>query len=93
MKMNEILEKTKAFLNRRQAAYRQVFSQESESAKLVLKDLADFCRAQDTTFHTDDRLHAALEGRREVWLRIEKHLELDTKTLWKTYGRKDLNHE
>jgi hypothetical protein len=90
LELAKILEKTKLFLSRRQQAYRFVFSQESEYGKLVLRDLANFCRAQDSAFHADPRAHALLEGRREVWLRIEKHLNLDQQTLWKTYGRKDL---
>lgn len=90
MAISEVWEKTKNFLSRRQQAYKQVFNPESEAVKVVLKDLADFCRAQDTAFHPDPRIHAVLEGRREVWLRIEKHLNLDQKILWKTYGRKDI---
>ena len=42
----------------------------------LLHDLAKFCRAFDTCFHTDPRLHAVLEGRREVWLRILRYLQL-----------------
>ena len=86
----DIAEKIKLFLSRRRLSYRQVFNPESEATKVVLKDLCDFCRAQDSTFHADPRLHAVLEGRREVWLRITKHLNLDEKMLWQTYGRKDL---
>lgn len=48
----------------------------------VLRDLAKFCRATETTFHTDPRLHAALEGRREVWLRIQKQLGLTPEELF-----------
>ena len=42
----------------------------------VLADLARFCRANESTFHPDPRVHAVLEGRREVWLRIQKYLRL-----------------
>lgn len=42
----------------------------------LLLDLAHFCRAYETCFHADQRVHAALEGRREVWLRI-RELYLD----------------
>lgn len=42
----------------------------------VLADLAKFCRAGESTFHPDPRVHAVLEGRREVWLRIQKYLRL-----------------
>ena len=62
-----------AFLDR-QSAYQLLFS--SETAKAVLEDLARFCRANKSCFHEDARIHAVLEGRREVWLRIKEHLEL-----------------
>ena len=38
----------------------------------ILSELAHFCRAFETCFHADPRIHAALEGRREVWLRIRE---------------------
>lgn len=44
---------------------------------MVLRDLAKFCKAHETTFNEDPRKHAALEGRREVWLRIEQYAKLD----------------
>jgi len=42
----------------------------------VLEDLATFCRADRSTFHMNARLEGVLQGRREVWLRITKHLNL-----------------
>lgn len=36
----------------------------------VLADLRKFCRGDQSTFHQDPRIHALLEGRREVFLRI-----------------------
>lgn len=85
-KFKELVEKAKSFINRRQQAYKLTF-RENEMTKIVLRDLADFCRAQKSTFHEDERMHAVLEGRREVWLRIEHHLKLDTQQLWNQYGR------
>jgi hypothetical protein len=73
---DEALSKIKDKLIARQQAYGQVFSS-GEFAKAVLKDLARFCRAEKTTFHPDARVHAALEGRREVWLRIQEHVSKD----------------
>ena len=40
----------------------------------VLNDLARFCRAEEPTWSEDARHHARLEGRREVWLRIQSYL-------------------
>jgi len=51
--------------------------------------LARFCRAHESTFAADPRAHAVLEGRREVWLRIQNHLNMETEQLWDLYaGRK-----
>src|SRR5512146_1060172 len=44
--------------------------------EMVLADLARFCRANEPCFMKDDRYHALLEGRREVWLRIQNELKL-----------------
>ena len=86
----EAIEKAKSYVFSRQQAYTQVFNPESVFARAVLKDLAKFCRANKSTFHKDDRVHAVLEGRREVWLRIEQHLKLSPDELWKLIGRSDL---
>lgn len=66
---------------RKRAAYRTVFS--GPESKLVLADLARFCRAMNTTYvpgDTDQSKH--LEGRREVWLRIMAHLKLTDNQIW-----------
>lgn len=36
----------------------------------------------DTTFHPDPRMAALLEGRREVWLRIQNHLKMSQDDLF-----------
>ncbi len=65
------------FIAARQQAYLQTFSNDQNLfAKKVLADLARFCRANESAFHPDQRVHAVLEGRREVWLRIRQHLDL-----------------
>lgn len=51
----------------------------------VLIDLARFCRANETCFHPDARVHAATEGRREVWLRIQQHINLNSQQLFTLY--------
>lgn len=89
MLRHEIIEKAKSFLFGRAHAYRMVFDSENVFTEKVLSDLAKFCRAHDSTFHSDERAHAVLEGRREVWLRIQNHLKLDNDKLWDLYGRKD----
>jgi len=64
--------------------YREVFQQRSgpdgalsTSCAIVLADLAKFCHAQDTTHVVGDSHGSAqLEGRRQVWLRIQSYLGL-----------------
>jgi HD superfamily phosphohydrolase len=86
----EAVAKAKSFLFARQQAYQQVFTPESRFAQMVLRDLAKFCRANQSAFNKDERIHAVLEGRREVWLRIERHLKMNPEELWKLIGRSDL---
>ncbi len=52
----------------------------------AMKDLAKFCRANESCFHPDPRIHAALEGRREVWLRIQNHIHLSPHELLAIYN-------
>ena len=55
-------------------AYQSIFR--TPGGMMVLDDLRPFCRAQASCFHSDPRVHAVLEGRREVWLRIHEHIEI-----------------
>lgn len=72
------------FLAERRTDYIRTF--DTPHGAKVLADLAKFCRAQESTFHPDPRVHAALEGRREVWLRLCQHLELSEHDLWRALG-------
>lgn len=85
--MIELVEKARRFLMRRRHNYRLAFL--SPPGQEVLRDLAAFCRANETTFHADARLHAVAEGRREVWLRIANHLNMPPDELWALYTRRD----
>lgn len=71
-------------LARRKRAYQLCFQNPTQNAVLI--DLAKFCRANETTFNADPRIHAALEGRREVFLRILQHINLDANQLMALYG-------
>lgn len=74
-----MIEKIKTFvqhISKRHTAYIRVFERKSPYVETVLIDLAKFCRAHDSTFHKDPRIHAVLEGRREVWLRIQEYLQM-----------------
>ncbi len=72
--MSKLVDSLKNFIFRRQHAYKVTF--DGPLAEEVLRDLATFCRAAETTFHEDERVGQALNGRREVWLRIQNHLKL-----------------
>ena len=56
----------------------------------VLADLAKFCRATEPTWHPDPRTHALLEGRREVWLRIQRYINMPAEQLIPLVGRADV---
>lgn len=64
----------------RARSYRAVFQPEGvidRDREIVLADLREFCCANRTTFSTDPQQAARLQGRREAWLRIVQHLNLD----------------
>ena len=85
--MSEILDRVRTFLTTRKQAYVRVFGHDTIETRIVLADLAKFCRANQTTFLEDPRAHAALEGRREVFLRIQTYLELSPDELWELYRK------
>ncbi len=70
-----------AFLQRRKDSYRIFVAQ--PAGREVLRDLAEFCRAHATTYDADPRLDARMQGRRDVWLRIEQHLRLPADELYR----------
>lgn len=75
----------------RKVAYSRIFDVETNEAKLVRDDLARFCREFSSSFHPDPRIHALLEGRREVVLRIKDFLELSVEELVAKYGGPDVS--
>lgn len=77
------------FLRRRKIDYQLAFK--SPAGQGVLVDLARFCRADENTFHKDPRLSDVLVGRREVWLRIQKHLRLTPDQLYAIYAGHQFN--
>lgn len=79
MKVIEGLQQLLGWCRERKRSYQLAFR--SPAGAEVLEDLAKFCRAFEPTFHEDARLHALLEGRREVWLRIQEWLDLTPEEL------------
>lgn len=72
------------FLTGRKRDYQMVFG--SPAGQRVLEDLMVFCRANDTCFNENERVTMMLEGRREVYLRICKHLKLSPEQLVDMFG-------
>lgn len=83
--VREEYEQLRAKLFGRQGSYRRVLGPQSVDGRIILADLARFCRAHRSTAHVDPQVSARLDGRREVWLRIAHHLNLDSETLWQLY--------
>lgn len=80
--IRETIQRFKDRLLGRARAYNAVFLRGAPETEAVLRDLAKFCRAHDSTFHTDPRVHAVLEGRREVFLLIMAFLNLSQEELY-----------
>jgi len=85
MILNTVM-KIKQLFHRRKMAYVICFSKDTPNGRVVLEDLAKFCRAHDSTYVNDPRMSAVLDGRREVWLRIQMYLNLNIDELY------DLHH-
>lgn len=74
------LDRTLAFLRDRKKAYQLTFG--CPVGQDVLRDLAKFCRAEESAaVPGNDHLTWALIGRREVFLRIQQHMNLSTEEL------------
>lgn len=64
----------------RAGSYKRVFAPAGavgRDQEIVLADLRDHGFATKTTFHADPYEHGRRAGRREMWLRIAQHLNLD----------------
>jgi len=83
--MSDWIDKLRIALGERRYAYKKTFS--GPLAEVVLKDLARFCRAHESTFHDRERVALILEGRKQAWLRISEHLNLSPEQLWALYSK------
>lgn len=80
------------FMKRRKHSY-QMFKQ-MEEGQVFLRDLSKFCRANETCVIPGDRDKTlVLEGRREVWLRIQNHFGLTPEELMVLYAGPEINAE
>ena len=74
------LRKALDLIRRRRISYRRAAL--NPITEEMFKDLAIFCRANETCFTPgDERVSWMLEGRREVWLRIQRYLSLSSEQL------------
>lgn len=89
--IKETITRFKKRLWERFYAYNKVFDRKSPYVEVVLKDLSRFCRAHNSTFHKDPRAHAMLEGRREVWLRIQEYLRMTPEEIYDLHVIKEIN--
>lgn len=71
------------FLRARKRNYQLAFG--NPAGQEVLRDLITFCRACETCFEGDRDKHLIAEGRREVYLRIARHLHLSSEELFELY--------
>ena len=85
------------FFKRRKTNYQLACNQPAMQEMLI--DLAQFCRANETCVildkngRVDEAFTKILEGRREVWLRIQQHLNLSTQQLYMLYTGKQFKPE
>lgn len=86
MNVREFAGRAFDLLRKRRLAYQLTFKHNNYAAQEVLMDLAKFCRANESTYHPDPVIAAALVGRREVWLRISNHLNLTSEQLFALYN-------
>jgi hypothetical protein len=81
------------FIRRRRSQYKQAKSAEfvitAPATQNMLIDLADFCRAAESCVvigedgKVDEARTLIMEGRHEVWLRLQNHFNLTTEQLYR----------
>jgi hypothetical protein len=80
--MNEALKDRVQLLVARSRSYKAVFNKENRAVRVVLADLARYCRANKPTFSGEESHKAAfLEGRRDVMNRIMEQLNVSENDL------------
>jgi hypothetical protein len=88
--VTEWLEKLRRLLDERTYAYRKTFN--GPLAEVVLRDLARFCRAHESTFDADPRASPARRPARSV-AALQHHLKLTPDQLWELYSGRPANEE
>lgn len=89
MSGEELKERLFAFFHRRSRDYALTFSRTNLSAQRVVADLQDFCCGNKTTAGADYDQMLIREGRRQVWLRIQRALNLTPEEQFNLANLKD----
>ena len=86
-KLREAIEFALEYIADRKKAYQLTFQLHQPANIFVMEDLAKFCRANEScVVPGDSDKTLVLEGRREVWLRIQQHLHLTPEQLMQLYS-------
>jgi hypothetical protein len=87
MNFQEALSRTLDYLRSNKLAYVFTFRRDQPANMAVLRDLAKFCRANETAAVPGDHDRTwALIGRREVFLHITQYMNLTPEELYDLYG-------
>ncbi len=86
MSFEDALARTLDFLGFRKRAYLLAFPKEHHRQNPVLVDLARYCHINEECPHTDPLEIGKWLGRREVFLRIQRHIYLTPEELFAIYG-------
>lgn len=88
--MSDLAHAVLSFFDRRRTAYRLTFNKVAPAVQMVLADLQDFCAGNETTMRSNDPLELARnEGRRQVWLRIQRAINLTPEEQFDLARKKD----
>lgn len=80
------MRETLTFLGLRKKSYQSIFGPAGAAGSAAMKDLARFCYATKSCAVPNRDLTLVLSGRREAWLRICEHLNLQPEELAVLYG-------
>lgn len=89
-----MIERAKAiadYISGRATAFRLTFSYSYPHSRAVLVALAKFCHASETCATKDQARTWRLEGRREVWLFIQRHVHLTDEQLQQLFTEGNSN--
>jgi len=85
--MSDIVTRTLEFLSWRKRAYQAQFPVAARTTSIVLQDIAVFCHVNEDDLPGDSATKIAyMAGRRSVWLRIQRHLNLSEAELFDIYS-------